>query len=238
MMGTLGLESNDIIWTDATYPTLSIMSSLSTFLSSTHFLRWEIFRICWSVALGQSKFCNLFKDIISLLKGTNMTHIILIDEYLYHRYKELLSVRMLAENHNGMTAIWEFLALLEEHERFFAKILYDKETTACLNRGNFPLHIAAAVDAAPFETPSMANYRGAEGQAQNSELLGNNVSGYLSMRLSVKKTAVINASAIFGSHYEMEEYRKLVDAERVGGSAAQATAMTCGIPATLQPPPV
>ena len=114
------------------------------------------------------------------------------------------------------------------------KILYDKETTACLNRGNFPLHIAAA----RFETPSMANYRGAEGQARSSELLGNNVSGYLSMRLSVKKTAVINASAIFGSHYELEEYRKLVDAERVGGSAAQATAMTHGIPATLQPPPL
>ena len=80
-MGTLGLESADIIWTDATYPTLSIMSSLSTYLSSTHFFRRVIFRICWSVALGQDRFCNLFKDIISLLNGTNMTHIILIDEY-------------------------------------------------------------------------------------------------------------------------------------------------------------
>jgi hypothetical protein len=44
-----------------------------------------VFRICWSVALGQDRFCNLFKDIIGLLKGTNYTHIILIDEYLYHR---------------------------------------------------------------------------------------------------------------------------------------------------------
>jgi hypothetical protein len=73
-----------------------------------------------------------------------MTHIILIDEYLYHRFKELLSVRLLAENHKGMATVWEFLASLEEHERFFAKVLYDKEATACLNRGNFPLHIAAA----------------------------------------------------------------------------------------------
>jgi hypothetical protein len=46
--------------------------------------------------------------------------------------------------------------------RFFAKILYDKETTACLNTGNSPLHIAAATAAARFETPSKANYRGAE----------------------------------------------------------------------------
>jgi len=191
-MGTLGLESADIIWTDATYPTLSIMSSLSTYLSATHFLRREILRICWSMAFGQDRFCNLFKDIMSLLKGTNMTHIILIDEYLYHRYKELLSVSLLAVNHKGMSAAWEFLASLEEHERFFAKILYGKEAPACLNRGNFPLHIAAAVAAATFETPSMANYRGAEGKAQSSELLGTIVHGYLTMRLSLTKTAVIN----------------------------------------------
>jgi hypothetical protein len=68
-----------------------------------------------------------------------------------------------------MAAAWEFLASLEEHERFFAKILYDKEATACVNRDNFPLHIAAALAAARIEAPSMANYRGAEGQAQSSE---------------------------------------------------------------------
>ena len=112
-----------------------------------------------------------------------MTHIILSDEYLYHRYK-LLSMRLLAENHKRISAAWEFLASLEEHERFFDKILYDKETTACLNRGNFPLHIAAPAATDRFETPSIANYRGAEGQAQSSELLGTIVHGYLIMRLS------------------------------------------------------
>jgi hypothetical protein len=43
-------------------------------------------------ASGQDRLCNIFKDITSLLKGTSMTHIILIDEYLYSRYRELLSV--------------------------------------------------------------------------------------------------------------------------------------------------
>jgi hypothetical protein len=66
MMGTLGLESTYIIWTDATYPTVS---SLSTYHSSTHYLRREIFRICWSVALGQDRFCNLFKDVIKSPEG-------------------------------------------------------------------------------------------------------------------------------------------------------------------------
>jgi hypothetical protein len=46
-------------------------------------------------------------------------------------------MRLLEENHKRISAAWEFLASLEEHERFFAKILYDKETPACLNRRNF-----------------------------------------------------------------------------------------------------
>ena len=83
---------------------------------------------------------------------------------------------IISRDSQGISAAWEFLVSLEEHGRFFAKILYEKETTACLNRGNFPLHIAAAA-AARFETPSMANYKGAEGQAQSSELLGTIVHG-------------------------------------------------------------
>jgi hypothetical protein len=102
-----------------------------------------------------------------------MTHIILIDEYLYSRYRERLSIRMLAENHKAMTAVWEYLASLPPQDVYFAKILYDKEATACLNRNSFPLHISAAVAAARFETPSMINYRGTEGQIQSSVMLRN-----------------------------------------------------------------
>jgi hypothetical protein len=45
-MGTLGLENNEIIWTNATYPSISTMNSLGTFLSASFFLRREVFRIC------------------------------------------------------------------------------------------------------------------------------------------------------------------------------------------------
>lgn len=117
---------------------MTMMGMLSTFLSASYFLRREIFCTCWAAATNQTRIANLFKDIISLLKRTNMTHIILIDEYLYNRYNELLSMRPLAGNHKGMNAAWNYLASLPEHERYFAKILYDKEATACLNRVNFP----------------------------------------------------------------------------------------------------
>jgi len=235
MMGTMGLWSSDIIWTDATYPTMVVMGMISTFLSASHYLRREIFRTCWSAATNQSRIANLFKDIISLLKGTNMTHIILIDEYLYNRYRELLSMRPLAGNHKGMNAAWNYLASLPEHERYFAKILYDKEATACLNRVNFPLHIAAAVAAAQFETPSMQNYRGADVQAQTSETLGTIVRTYLNRRLEITPHAVLNAHASFASREELAAYRLIVDEERAGPSAALPALR--GAPATIPPPP-
>jgi hypothetical protein len=66
-----------------------------------------------------------------------MTHIILIDEYLYSRYKELLNIRVLADNHKGMNAAGQFLAQLAPHEVYYAKILYDKEQTAVeITHGN------------------------------------------------------------------------------------------------------
>jgi hypothetical protein len=133
---------------------------------------------------------------MSLLKGTSMTHIILIDEYLYSRYRELLPIRLLAENHKGMLAAWRFLASLPEHGVYYDKILHDKEATACLNRNKFPLHIAAAVSNARFELPAMLNYRGAKTQVQSSTLLGNIIHGYLTKRLSLATRAVINESLL------------------------------------------
>jgi hypothetical protein len=108
-MGTLGLESNSILWNDPVYPCVTAMNTLSTYLSASYWIRREIFRICWAVSSEINTETNLFKDVISLLKGTSMTHI-LIDEYLYSRYRELLSIRLLADNHNGMVRAWEYLA--------------------------------------------------------------------------------------------------------------------------------
>jgi hypothetical protein len=45
-MGTLGLDSSDIVWTDSTYPAVSTMNTLGTYLSSSYLLRREIFRMC------------------------------------------------------------------------------------------------------------------------------------------------------------------------------------------------
>jgi hypothetical protein len=195
-MGTLGLNQDDIIWTDATYPALLALNSLGNFLSASFYLRREILRICWATSGEQDRYSNLFKDIVSLLKATSMTHIVLIDEYLYTRYKELLLIRLLADNNKGMTAAWEYLATLQGHNMYFCKILETKESTACLNRNNFPLHIAAAVAAAKFESPSMVNYRGSDISTRAVNLVGSIVHTYLNRRIKLSATAMINECSV------------------------------------------
>jgi len=110
ILGTLGLERNSILWNDPVCPSVTAMNTLSTYLSASYWIRREIFRIYWAAALEINTEANLFKDVISLLKGTSMTYIILIDVYLYSRYRELLSIRLLADNYNGMVRAWEYLA--------------------------------------------------------------------------------------------------------------------------------
>jgi hypothetical protein len=232
-MGTLGLESYNIIWTETTCPTVTAMNIVGSFLSASFHLRREIFRICWAVSSLQGRYANGFKDVVSLLKGTSMTHIIFIDEYLYSRYRELLSIRLLSDNHKGMRAAWQFLASLQPHEVYYAKILFDKEKTACLNRNNFPLHTAAAVAAAKFETPSMINYRGAEGQIQSSTLLGTTVSKYLNIRLNVSPYALINDWARFGSHLEAIEYHKTVGQQQEEAEGVPAVPQARGQPVQI-----
>jgi hypothetical protein len=208
-MGTLGLTQEDLIWTEATYPSLVCMNTLGNFLSASFTLRREIFEICWATAGEKGRYYNLFKDIVGLLKATSMTHIILIDEYLYNRYKELLSIRMLADNNQGMNAAWTYLANFDEYEMYYCKILQPKEATACLNRNNFPLHTAAAVAAAKYETPSMQYYRGSNVSNRAVTLVSNIVQKYMENRSALAGVSMINQTAYFGSTYEVAEYRRM-----------------------------
>jgi hypothetical protein len=86
------------------------------------------------------------------------------------------------------------------------KILYDKEATACLNWNNFPLHTTAAIAAAKFESPTLFNYRGAEGQAQTSTAMAGIVDAYLNRRMKLSDPAMMNRFACFGSYHEVVEY--------------------------------
>jgi hypothetical protein len=48
----------------------------------------------------------------------------------------------------AMNNAWTFLASLDPSERYFAKLLYNKDQTAPVNRNNFSLLATAAIAAA------------------------------------------------------------------------------------------
>jgi hypothetical protein len=233
-MDTLRLESSDTVWTDATYPSNYTMRALGTLLSASLLLRRDMFRMCQAAASGQDGLCNVFKDIVSLLKGAGMTHIMLINEYLYSRHRELLSLRVLAEDYEGMMAAREFLASLPPEDVYYAKILYDRWTTACLDGKYFPLYVAAAVAAAKFEKHYVTTYRGAEGQSMSSILVEEIVKSHLAQKLSRAPIAMINELAVFGPSHEVE-YRRPTDVKKEEQREQPTIRQERGQPAFLLP---
>jgi hypothetical protein len=182
-MNSLGLVSGDNIWVDKVYPSFSCMIRVGTFLPACFTLRRELFRICWEAAGGQSRMSNLFKEVVRRLEGVGMKHIVLIDEYLCKRYKELLSIRPLAHESWGMHEAWRFLDSIPKHERYYVKILYDKVKTAPLNLNKFPLHVAAAVSAARFDNQSFGLWEVPELQTPSAFMVSNMVQMYLTQKL-------------------------------------------------------
>jgi hypothetical protein len=144
---------------------------------------------------------------------------------------------MLADNHEGITEVWRFLSSLPMHEVYFAKILHDKDETACLNRNNSPLHIAAAVSAARFETPSVVHYRGADGQIQSSTVLSNIVQTYLTRRLRLAPKAMINEIALFSSPHEVVEYHSMLESSESDVIPSAGASLERGRALFLSQPP-
>jgi hypothetical protein len=105
------------------------------------------------------------------LQGVEIGHILMIDRYIFGKYPELLRIRALRDNMEAMNNAWNYLSSLNPGERYFAKILYNKDETAALNRNNFSLLATAAVAAAQFEIPSMQFYRGGNVAGTSGELV-------------------------------------------------------------------
>jgi hypothetical protein len=176
----------------------------------------------------------LFREVVNFLSGVEMGHIIMIDRYLFKRYRELLRWGLQADYTEQMVMAWSYLAEKPEEERYFVKILYSKEETAVLNRTNFSLYVAASSAAAQYETPSMKNYMGTQKDKVISDIF-EGVQAYLWYRHSLSFVAVpsTNYSQLDGE--ERKEYRRVLERVRsrpppVHGRAREST--------LVAPPPV
>jgi hypothetical protein len=147
----------------------------------------------------------MFRDVVLLLQGAEMNHIILIDTYIFNKYPELLRIRLLRDNMLTYNAAMEFLFRVPAGERMYVKFLYPKDKTAILNRNNFSLLAAAAVMVARYENPSFRFYRGgSEGTLGSS--IRSVIMNYLSFRVNMAPIAMPYSSYAYMS---VEEQRKL-----------------------------
>jgi hypothetical protein len=65
----------------------------------------------------------MFRDVVLLLQGAEMNHIILTDTYIFNKYPELLRIRLLRDMLTYNAAM-EFLFRVLAGERLYVKFLY------------------------------------------------------------------------------------------------------------------
>lgn len=181
--GSLGMTEDNHCWSESQWPIQEALSCFQSFMSANHGLRHRLFMVCVAVSRNSSRIANLFRDVLNLLRGSEMNHYILIDCYIFGKYPELLMIRQLRDDmtlYNNATA---FLHSLHPGEMMYVRILKTKDETAVLNRNNFRILAAAATIVAQFEHQSFRFYRGgSEGQIHST--LKYVITSYLTMRLN------------------------------------------------------
>jgi hypothetical protein len=138
-------------------------------------------------------------------------HILMIDRYVVGKYPELLRIRALRDNMESMNNAWNYLSSLDPGERYFAKILYNKDQTAALNRNNFSLLATAADAAAHFEIPSMQFYRGGN-LSRTSGALVETVKQYLNLKMNLAYYSTVQSPYAYLSDAERQKYIQQAEA--------------------------
>jgi hypothetical protein len=185
---------------------------MNYFFTACFTFRRLVFKTCVSAASKVSKIGNMFRDVVLLLQGAEMNHIILIDMYLFNKYPELLSLRQLRYDLMNYNAAMEFLSKIPSSERMHVKLLYPRDQTGILNRNNFPLLAAAATVVARYENPSFRFYPGAAEDTLGTSLKGV-IINYLSSRVNMAPIAMSNSCFAYLSAEEQKRLRQQVEEE-------------------------
>ena len=203
--GALGIPEGMCIWTESQCPPQDSLGTSYSFLSASFTLRRLVFLICVSAARDTRRLSTILREVIMFLQGVEMGHILMIDRYIFSKYPELLRIRSLRDNMESMNTAWAYLASLEPGERYFAKILYNKDETAPLNRNNFTLLFSAAIAAAQFEIPSMRFFQGGNVTATTG-IVAETVKSYLSLRINITHLAIMQSPYAYMSEKEKKKY--------------------------------
>lgn len=180
--GTLGHTQAKTILTTNLMPSLAAMSGVNSFLSASFDLRKCIFEVILAASTISHRAASGFRDICVLLRGTEMSHILMIDKMLYQKYPEIRALRSLNEDNAPMEAVWKYLSRLNSNEVMYCKLLHSKRETEVLKRTNFECYIAAAHAAASFDNPTLKQLVTTDQEKHNA--IKTLVTQYLTLRLA------------------------------------------------------
>lgn len=158
--GTVGWEQLNNYLSAALCPSLAVMSAYNSFCSANFKVRRQLFLTIFSLAnnVYKNSIVLCCTEVINLMRGTEMQHIIMIDRMLYEKYNELLHLNCMKGLSNVMGAAVAYLNTLAPEEVMFARLLKDKDESALLNRNLFDFYSTVATAAAQYENSSFDNY--------------------------------------------------------------------------------
>ncbi|KAG5861810.1 hypothetical protein JTB14_029359 [Gonioctena quinquepunctata] len=201
--GTVG----DLKWVkffDKHPPEIKSLVTLQAFMSANFSLRRACFLILRSISSsGQSFVNNICREILNLMRGAEMHHLVLIDKYLFIQYRELLGIEQLAglvRAHENMLAK---LSTFPKEDMMYAKILYNKDDLAEMNRANFRTASIIATACARYENNTFDAYY--SDRSEKAIEIANLVTEYLELRKNLVPVGV----GEIDSSYMGEEERRL-----------------------------
>lgn len=136
------------------------MTRIYSFMSANFNIRKTLFKVIYSIARysESNMFVRVCQEIVQMVRGTEMNHLILIEKYLFSVYPELRKLACLGGLEDSMNRARNKLSTLSVDEVLFIRILRDKNDTADLNRPHFKTAAIVATACARFEQDSMENY--------------------------------------------------------------------------------
>lgn len=157
--GTTGDEYTPKNTSSSQYPELSQLQTLFTFISANHQLRKALYQEIVAIAIGKTNFiASAFAEIHHLMRGHETQHLILIDKYIFEEHPEFLGTVLLRGLKERFSAAIAKLKSLPAAERLYAKILYDKDECALINRRIFDEAATVATTIVRIKNDTFDNY--------------------------------------------------------------------------------
>lgn len=179
--GAVGISYQDSPFPFTTVPNRKIMVETNSLISANHAFRKCLFLIFNRLHQLPGRFQPIFSVIMTLSRGHEMNHVIIVDEMLFRRFPELQRHRFLSSGRDAMRSVYQYLASLRPGDRFFAKILYDSSETSILNRNNFNPYYEAAHLIAGYVTETYKNMQGTTNSVF-AQTLSSFINSYLHLR--------------------------------------------------------